>query len=402
MNTKFIEAREHLSKAREALRRGDKESARQLGEKAALLAPEMEDAWLVLAASDPNPEEALAYAQRALEVNPESMRARRGVEWAKGQLKQFPVKSEPLREAKRESVFESPVIKSSPQKINLPVQAKFNKRIWIYGGVFALLVCAVIGVGVWSAVNSPVFASIIGAPAPTQENLWAQVEVAKPIVAPIDVSLFAEPQLVAIATPSPSDNEPTVLPTEVPTLALTSLPTSIPERALAASTPTSEPAVEPIATETPGTMAMAIVVDTPTSEYVPLPTSPAPKPVIASSGNGARWIDVDLTNQSVYAYEGDTVVNSFLVSTGTWLTPTVTGQYKVYIKYRYANMTGPGYFLPDVPYVMYFYGSYGLHGTYWHHNFGTPMSHGCVNLSIDDAGWLYNWASVGTLVNVHY
>ncbi|NJC95914.1 MAG: hypothetical protein FIB03_06185 [Anaerolineae bacterium] len=60
MNTKFLEARELVTKAREALRRGDKESARGLGEKAALLMPEMEDAWLVLAASDPNPEDALA------------------------------------------------------------------------------------------------------------------------------------------------------------------------------------------------------------------------------------------------------------------------------------------------------------------------------------------------------
>ena len=64
-------------------------------------------------------------------------------------------------------------------------------------------------------------------------------------------------------------------------------------------------------------------------------------------------------------------------------------------------MSGPGYYLPDVPYVMYFYDGYGLHGTYWHSNFGTPMSHGCVNLSIPDAEWLYNWADVGTLVNIH-
>ena len=390
MNTKFIEAREHLSKAREALRRGDKESARGLGEKAALLVPEMEDAWLVLAASDPNPEEALAYAQKALEVNPESMRARRGVEWAKGQLKQVQVKSEPLQEVKRESVFESPVIKSAPQKINPPVQAKSNKRIWIYAGVFGLLACAMIGVAAWSAVNSPVLASILSAPAPTQENLWAQVEVAKPVVAPIDVSVFAEPQAVATATPLPFD-EPTALPTD--------LSASIPE---STSTSVPEPAIEPVATETPGTLAMEIVADTPTSEYVPLPTSPAPKPAVASSGNGTRWIDVDLTNQRVYAYEGDTVVNSFIVSTGMWLTPTVTGQYNIYIKYRSNKMSGPGYYLPDVPYIMYFYGSYGLHGTYWHNNFGTPMSHGCVNLSIPDAGWLYNWASVGTLVNVHY
>ncbi|MBK9924861.1 MAG: L,D-transpeptidase [Anaerolineales bacterium] len=145
---------------------------------------------------------------------------------------------------------------------------------------------------------------------------------------------------------------------------------------------------------------MEIIPNTPTSVYVP-PTA-GPKPVYASTGNGERWIDVDLTNQRTYAYEGDTLVNSFVVSTGTWATPTVTGQYNIYVKYRSARMSGPGYSLPNVPYIMYFYGSYGLHGTYWHNNFGTPMSHGCVNLTTDDAAWLYNWASVGTLVNVHY
>jgi lipoprotein-anchoring transpeptidase ErfK/SrfK len=149
---------------------------------------------------------------------------------------------------------------------------------------------------------------------------------------------------------------------------------------------------------------MQLLVDTPTSEYV-APTSSAsgstaPLPVAASTGS--RWIDVDLTNQRVYAYEGDTVVNSFIVSTGTWLHPTVTGQYNIYVKYRSAPMSGPGYYLPNVPYIMYFYKGYGLHGTYWHSNFGTPMSHGCVNLRTDEAAWLYNWASVGTLVNVHY
>ena len=117
---------------------------------------------------------------------------------------------------------------------------------------------------------------------------------------------------------------------------------------------------------------------------------------------GTRWIDVDLTHQMTYAYEGNTIVNSFLVSTGTWQYPTVTGQYHIYVKYRYTDMSGPGYYLPNVPYTMYFYEGYALHGTYWHSNFGHPMSHGCVNLSIPDAGWLYNWASVGTLVNVHY
>ncbi len=101
------------------------------------------------------------------------------------------------------------------------------------------------------------------------------------------------------------------------------------------------------------------------------------------------------------AFDGETAVRSFIVSTGTAQHPTVTGQYRVYIKLASTTMSGPGYYLPGVPWVMYFYLGYGLHGTYWHSNFGTPMSRGCVNLTIPDAEWLYNFASVGTLVNVH-
>jgi lipoprotein-anchoring transpeptidase ErfK/SrfK len=152
-------------------------------------------------------------------------------------------------------------------------------------------------------------------------------------------------------------------------------------------------------------MYAEIVPDTPTPEYVPPttgPSAPEAAPAYASAGVGEHWIDVDLSQQRVYAYEGDTIVNSFLVSTGTWQTPTVTGSYKVWIKLRSTSMTGPGYYLPNVPYVMYFYKGYGLHGTYWHNNFGTPMSHGCVNLTIPDAAWLYDFSAVGTVVNVHY
>jgi hypothetical protein len=72
------------------------------------------------------------------------------------------------------------------------------------------------------------------------------------------------------------------------------------------------------------------------------------------------------------------------------------------VKYEYTDMSGPGYYLTNVPYTMYFYDGYGLHGTYWHNNFGTPMSHGCVNLRTEDAQWLFEFASVGTPVNVHY
>jgi lipoprotein-anchoring transpeptidase ErfK/SrfK len=117
---------------------------------------------------------------------------------------------------------------------------------------------------------------------------------------------------------------------------------------------------------------------------------------------GETWIDVDLTNQQLRVFKGKNLLNSFTVSTGTWRTPTVTGHYRIYVKYPAADMAGPGYYLPSVPYVMYFYEGYGIHGTYWHNNFGTPMSHGCINLRTDNAEWVYNMASIGTVVNIHY
>jgi LysM repeat protein len=124
-------------------------------------------------------------------------------------------------------------------------------------------------------------------------------------------------------------------------------------------------------------------------------TPPAPAP------GGGKWIDVDLSTQTLTAYQDGQAVFTARVSTGTWRTPTVVGTYRVYVKYVSTRMRGPGYDTPDVPYTMYFYQGYGLHGAYWHDNFGTPMSHGCVNLSVDDARWLYNWAPVGTKVVTH-
>jgi lipoprotein-anchoring transpeptidase ErfK/SrfK len=129
------------------------------------------------------------------------------------------------------------------------------------------------------------------------------------------------------------------------------------------------------------------------------PPAPAPAP---PGGNSGRWIDVNLSTQRLTAYAGNTPVRSTLVSTGLPATPTPTGRYRVYVKYVATLMSGPGYYLPNVPYTMYFYRGYGLHGTYWHSNFGQPMSHGCINLPTPEAGWLFNWASVGTLINIHY
>jgi len=93
-------------------------------------------------------------------------------------------------------------------------------------------------------------------------------------------------------------------------------------------------------------------------------------------------------------------VRSVTVSTGLPGTPTVEGEFRIYQKLLSQTMSGPGYYLPGVPYVMYFHQGYGLHGTYWHSNFGQPMSHGCVNLPTQEAKWFFYWAEVGTPVLV--
>lgn len=116
--------------------------------------------------------------------------------------------------------------------------------------------------------------------------------------------------------------------------------------------------------------------------------------------NDEKHIIVDLSDSRVYAYEDGELVYSVLGSMGLPATPTVVGDFKIYHRYDAQTMSGPGYYLPGVQWVQYFYQGYALHGAYWHNNWGQPMSHGCVNLPNDAALWLYNFADVGTTVRV--
>lgn len=128
-------------------------------------------------------------------------------------------------------------------------------------------------------------------------------------------------------------------------------------------------------------------------------------PDVLGSSESDKRIEVDLTSQRLYAYEGNTKVYDFLISSGKW-GRTPTGTFRIWTKLRYTKMEGGSkalrtyYYLPNVPYVMYFsndeipsWRGFGLHGTYWHNNFGHPMSHGCVNMKTEDAALLYQWAN---------
>lgn len=119
-----------------------------------------------------------------------------------------------------------------------------------------------------------------------------------------------------------------------------------------------------------------------------------------------RKIDVNLSSQTATLYENGAVVRSWKISSGKAATPTDVGNFKVYAHVRSQTMKsrepdGSITETPNVPWVTYFNGDEGFHGTYWHSNFGNRMSHGCVNMPIDVARFVYEWSPVGMEVSVH-
>ncbi|MGI5840855.1 MAG: L,D-transpeptidase [Patescibacteria group bacterium] len=125
-----------------------------------------------------------------------------------------------------------------------------------------------------------------------------------------------------------------------------------------------------------------------------------------------KRIEVDLTTQMLSAYENNKLVYNFLISTGKW-DRTPTGTFKIWAKILSQKMSGGSkelgtyYYLPNVPYILFFYNDkvpkhvgYSIHGTYWHNNFGVPMSHGCVNMKTPEAEMIFNWADYDTPITI--
>ena len=391
-----------LQQASSALQRGDRSSARLWAEQALRNNPNEVKALIILAGIS-KPEECIIHLKRVLEIDPQNEYARRGMHWAVEKVRQeetyraiIQPESRPQEipsaawqpeeapekadEEDTQPVAVSAVQAAQPvplqtQKVKLKTRRKRGVLLALLPWIIAICVFC-LGITTWTGLA----------------NNWL---VLADCQIPVPLPAFLIPTTTPTITSTPTLT-PTTTSTSTPTSTATVTPTSS-----STSTPTSTFTSTPTITETPVPLTETTI---PVIEITPISEAEQPE----YSGGDINysfndfWIEVNLNQQMAYAYNGETLLASFSVSTGTWEHPTVTGTYSIYVMYRYADMSGPGYYLTNVPYVMYFYKGYGLHGTYWHSNFGVPMSHGCVNFSIPDAAWIYERASIGTVVNVHY
>jgi len=319
-----------LETAKKALKKKEARLANRFARKAAFFDPGLEEAWLIIASTS-SLRRSIRYIKRALEINPQSQRARRGL-------------SRALKEIRKEenSGISSPgssVLPENNENQN-PVLGKEKRDArWAYPLFISIVL---VGMTVLCGFGLPV--------------------------------LNAQASSRTESRPKEALFKPSLTPTITPTPTMTPTPT-----------PTPTPTLEPTA-------------DTYFSSYR-YHSWDIPDEV---AGTNTFWIEVDLTYQMLFAYRGNQLISGFYVSTGTSEHPTVTGTYKIYAKFPEYTMVGPGYDLADVPYSMFFHKGYSIHGTYWHNNFGVPMSHGCVNMNTNDAAWVYENAPVGTYVFVHY
>jgi lipoprotein-anchoring transpeptidase ErfK/SrfK len=348
-----------LSRARDAYNCGESLEARRYASDAIQIDPNLEEAWLILAALG-TPQASVAYLTMALRINPHNIKAQQELVWAYNRLENdqslpgsngFPADNDPIYK----TVTNIPGSKKKRFVDKNKIPRVFNKLGILLVYSFFLMVLMVGFCVISILLNYPKDTIVIAKNDPQENSTGIIKEVTQ---TPLGTS-----------TPLPTS---TISP--IPTITITMHPT----RALTfTSTPTF------INTNLPMLLPGVLKVPDEIEE-------------------NEKWIDVNVSSQTIYAMEGSERINSFRVSTGKQDTPTVGGKFHIYDKLVTASMSGEDYYYPEIPYVMYFYQGYGFHGVTWPLKLGVPSSYGCVNMLTPDAEWLFNWADVGTLINVHY
>jgi lipoprotein-anchoring transpeptidase ErfK/SrfK len=375
-------AKEALRRSQLALRKGDKDTARRWAEKAATLAPQLEEPWLFLAAVS-RPQLSIHYLQRALAINPASEKAQKGLLWAHKRLAEkqtakpvLPVVERRPEESKALPVPQVQLEKTVPREpvggilhtavefqadetLEItPLSSSTPKRSIWRQSLPAMLMTVIVVSAVWALFPriSSFAAGFNAEPTATfVQEYWGAAEISKPTYTPTSTATFT-PTPTATITPSP-------------TATFTPLPTNTPK-------PTAVP-------------------ETPAQNY---------------STGGAKYVLVDISEQHMYAYEGNTLVFSFVASTGM-NNATATGQFSVLNKIPSAYGSTWDIWMP------YWLGIYwagtlqnGIHALpimsngsiLWDGYLGTPISYGCVVLGTYEAKLLYDWVDVGTPVEIQW
>lgn len=402
-----------LQAAQQAIQAGRKQEARSLLQQALRQNPKEYRAWLWLAGVTPSPQASLKYVERAEQLAPGNPTVARARAWAERRLaaeapqpaaKAVPPDAQPEAQpapaaeatprpprARPEEREERPVRKRATTTPRAQQEQPHRSRrplAYAAAGLALVTVLLLVSGFIWRASNGD------GAEDATTVELAAAGDDMDPAATPVsghfapkNPAAFVEEEAGAGA-----DVEATATPRPLQPKAMVAGKEGDGPRPTWTMTPTPTPTFTP----TP----------TPVPTFISSISDPGPAERPPGVGPNERWIDVNLTEQLLVAFEGDTPVFDSPVSSGTYNHPTVTGQFRIWLRYQAQTMDGRrlgyDYYLPNVPYVMYFYQDYALHGTYWHNNFGTPMSHGCVNLPTPAAEWIYNWSAMGTVVNVHY
>ena len=370
MASQSIPPSQALKQAINALQRGDKHTARTWAQITAALAPDIEEPWLILAAVA-RPHASIAYLERALEINPESKRAHAGLVWAHQQhaLQQKHPVSQPVPAG---SARINPTIPRRPAPLQIPPKAVAGMRISIPLLLLVLAVCLIAVWAFWPGAGSSVSAAILGnsGSAPDSHILsWLPAGLVRPTDTPLPTATFT-----STVTPSPT---PTPTDTATPT---------------------------PVPTDTA----------TPTSTATPPPTN-TPQPVVVQQAEapqlqagGKKLIVVSISQQHVYAYQGGTLVYSFVASTGSG-NSTRTGSFSILDKIPKAYGSTWNFWMPDWMGI-YHAGDLedGFHSLpllangqrLWGDSIGTPVTFGCIVLGIQDSRTLYNWAEIGTTVQI--
>ncbi|MCX7609659.1 MAG: L,D-transpeptidase, partial [Anaerolineales bacterium] len=138
-------------------------------------------------------------------------------------------------------------------------------------------------------------------------------------------------------------------------------------------------------------------------EWLPEEALAITRAAVPEDAKACRFLYVDLAEQTLRVYHECRLVFATLVSTGREKGWTFPGRFAILQKFPYIHLSPPAgslsvYYLEGVPHFMSYSGDWGFHAAYWHDEFGTPVSHGCVNLSPADARWLYEWAQIGERV----